>query len=58
MLALTVTSFPIFISPNFEYMFDYNYKKKVLRIKDIRTSEIVLDIDPDILTMAEGDNEQ
>ena len=58
MLALTVTTLPIFISPNFEYIFDYNYKKKVLRIKDIKTKEIVLDIDPDILTMPEGDNEQ
>ena len=31
-LALTVSSFPTMLSPNFEHMFDYNYESKCLRV--------------------------
>lgn len=54
---MTVTSFPTFMSPNFEYIFDYNYKKKLMRIKDVETKKVILDVEQDILALSDGDNE-
>ena len=56
-LAMTVTSFPTFMSPNFEYIFDYNYQRKLMRIKNVETKKVILHVNKDILALSDGDNE-
>ena len=50
-LALTVSSFPTMLSPNFEHMFDYNYEDKCLRVVQTETQKVLLEVPRDVISL-------
>lgn len=49
--AAQVSAFPYFLSPNFEFMFSYNYAGRNLRILRTETQVVMTEFSKDYLTI-------
>lgn len=56
-LALTVTNFPSMISPNFEFMFDYNYDQRCLRIVRTADQKVLKEVPRDVISIGDQDDD-
>ena len=57
-LALSVSCFPTMLSPNFDYLLDFNHEAKCLRIVKTEDQKVLLEVPKDVITINSGDNDE